>query len=156
MPSSQSQKYLFDVPTNGRIAQVCAQIIRAVKADKPGLTNAALAVAIGAKDKGVVDRLENAETDKVPASLITTIGAAFGSAYIQPYMELMGLTAVPKRCEEAVQALPSLTALVAKIAAAAGNGEGISHVALGRMLPELRAAEGVIAALRAKAGEMAA
>lgn len=147
------QKYLFDAPTTGEIAKVCAQIIRSVKADNPGLTNAMIAKAIGSKDEGVVTRLENAETQKVPASLISAIGHEFGAQYIQPYMALMGLKAVPASVQVAVNALAAVTALAAKLAATARGGE-FDHQAIGGMLSELRDVDAAVSSLRARASEL--
>jgi len=151
---SNRQKNLLDLPTTGKIAEVAADIIRAVKADNRGLTNAQLAVMIGAKDADVITRMENAETAKVPASLITAIGWAYGSEYIQPYMGLMGFKAVPIHCDRAIKAMPALTALVAKLAVHIRDGGGLDHVGIAAILPELREADGVIGALRSAALEM--
>ncbi len=69
-------------------------------------------------------------------------------------MDLMGLKAVPRHREQAINALPALTALTAKLAAAIGNGSGITHQTLGGMLAELREADGIISTLRAQASDM--
>lgn len=151
---SDRQKNLFDAPTTGEIAKVCAQIIRAVKADNPDVSNAILAKAIGAKDVGVVERLENAETQKVPASLISTIGSTYGPEYIQPYMALMGLKAAHAGVRDAVNALPAVTALAAKLALYAKDGAAIDHVALAGMLHELRDVDAVVSRLRNRASDL--
>lgn len=148
------QKYLFPIPSAGEIAEVAAQTIRAVKADFPDVTNQLLAAMIGAKESGAIERLENKETKKVPASLFSAIAARYGEKYIQNYMQLVGLKAVPSHCDEAVNALPALAALVSKLACAASDGKGINHTALAGMLTELRAADGVISTLRARASDL--
>jgi hypothetical protein len=148
------EKYLFEMPSGSKIADVVASIIRAVKADRPEVTNKSLAYLIDAHDADVISRLENAETKKVPASLIVAIGGQYGDKYIQPYLDLMGLKAVKSHHEDAINALPALTALAAKIAANIRDGGGLDHQGLAAILPELREADGVISTLRARASEM--
>ncbi len=153
MPSSHTQKYLFSAPTSAEIQKVARQIILAVKAGE-GATNMQLAALIGADDAGTIQRLEEMRTAKVPASLFTAIGAQYGDTYIQPYMGLMGLKAVPQTCTDAINALPAVTALAAKLALAANGKTGPDHVALGGMLQELRDVDAVISHLRARAADM--
>lgn len=145
---------LFDAPTAQEIAAVVADIVRAVKADFR-LTNMALAAALKLDSPNSVKNLEEEKIAKVPASLISNIRCEYGIEYIQPYMALFGCRAVPMHCEEAVDALPALTALAAKMAASIHNGRHeIDHTALAAMLPELRKVDGVISALRARAGDL--
>lgn len=154
MAKSDRQKYLFPVPTAGEIAKAASQAIYAVKADH-GVTDIQMAALIDAKDIGVIARLEKQETKKVPASLFSAIAAAYGPEYVKAYTDLMGVDAVPKHCEEAINALPKVTALAAKLAAAMTNGrEKLDHVALAGMLADLRAVDGVVSALRSRAHEM--
>jgi hypothetical protein len=149
------QNYLFPVPGWTEIAKAARSSIRAVKADHPDVENIHLAALIDADSAKTIERLERMETKKVPASLFTAIGAAFGAQYVQPYMELFGCKAVPLHCQEAVNALPALTALTAKMAAALTEGRAeLDHIALGGMLHELREVDGVVSKLRSRALEL--
>ncbi len=150
---SAGQKYLFPIPTAGEIALAAKTTIEAVRADK-GLGDKEFANLIGQKDEGVIERLVRLETKKVPASLFSAVAAAYGDSYIQGYMQLMGLKAVPRNQEQAINALPALTALAAKLAAAATATGGINHQSLAGMLSELRDADGVISTLRARAADL--
>ena len=154
MPTDDRQKNMFDMPSSGKIADVAARIIRAVKADHPEVSNKTLARLIDANDADVITRLENAETKKVPASLIIAIGGKYGDEYIQPYLDLMGLKAVKSHREEAVNALPALTALAAKLAANVRDGGGLDHNGIAAILPELREVDGIISSLRARAADL--
>lgn len=151
MPTAQ--KSLLDCPTAGKIAEVVADIIAAVKRDHPGTGNAQLAVKLSVS-KDTIDRLEDLTTGKVPASVISGISAKYGVAYIQPYMQLFGCKAVPVHQEEAINALPALAALLHKLAANARDGGGLDHQGLAAILPELREADGIISALRARASDL--
>lgn len=152
MPDSKRQNRLFDVPDQAEIQKAARDIILSVKLDT-GVTNKDLARLLGV-NVDTVDRLECMETNKVPASLISTVAAKFGGQYIQPYMALFGHKAVPASCDEAVNALPAVTALAAKIASFAKDGVGFNHQALAAMASDLRDVDGIVSALRARAATM--
>jgi hypothetical protein len=153
MPDQTWQNCFLDAPDIAKIQQAARDIILAVKRDK-GLTEGDLARLLDV-DRDTVRRLENLETKKVPASLISTIGAVYGGSYIEPYMRLFGHKAVPASCEEAVNILPALTALAAKVAAAAKDGRvGLNHQALAGMMLELCEVDGIVTKLRARASGM--
>lgn len=155
MSSNVGQKYLFPIPDAGEIALTAKQIICAIKADHPDVSDEYLAKLIGGKDKGSIERLERLETKKVPATVFSNLAAKYGTEYIQPYMSLFGHKAVPQHCEEAVNALPALTSLAAKIAASLTDGRTeINHQALAGMLHELRDVDAVVVNLRARASEL--
>lgn len=150
---SQKQKYLFDIPTSGKIAEAVRGIILAVKRDHV-VTNAQIGALFGVSGD-TVQRLEEMETKKVPASFITAIGAAFGEQYIQPYMALFGCRAVPQHCEEVINAVPAATAFAAKLAAASINGGAkINHQALTDLMPNLRDVDAIVSSLRAMAADL--
>lgn len=153
MADRPTQNRLFDVPTGGEIAAVVREIILAVKTDR-GVSTKDLARLFGVS-KDTVERLEDMTTEKVPASVITAIGAKFGEAYIQPYFALFGCKAIKLHCQEAVNALPALTSLSAKIAAAMIGGKAdLDHIALADMLGELRDVDAVVSKLRARASDL--
>ncbi|MFN3424870.1 MAG: hypothetical protein ACK40C_09225 [Novosphingobium meiothermophilum] len=147
------QKYLFDVPPAGKIAEAARAIILAVKRDHV-VTNAQIGALFDAS-ADTVQRLEDMETKKVPASFITAIGAAFGEQYIQPYMALFGCRAVPQHCAEVINAVPAVTAFAAKLAAASINGGSrINHQALADIMPSLRDVDAIVSSLRAMASDL--
>lgn len=147
---AHQQKYLFDIPTSGKIAEAARAIILAVKRDHV-VTNAQIG-ALFDSSADTVQRLEDMQTKKVPASFITAIGAAFGEQYIQPYMALFGCRAVPQHCEEVINAVPAVTAFAAKLAAASINGGAkINHQALADIMPSLRDVDAIVSSLRAMA-----
>lgn len=151
--TAPQQKYLFDIPTSGKIAEAVRAIIIAVKRDNV-VTNAQLGALFGVSSD-TVQRLEDMETKKVPASFITSIGAAFGEQYIQPYMALFGCRAVPQHCVEVINAVPAVTAFAAKLAAASINGGArINHHALADIMPSLRDVDAIVSSLRAMASDM--
>lgn len=143
------QKYLFPAPTWTEIAKAAREAIRAVKADFPDVEDIHLAALIGADSTTPIKKLEKMETQKVPASLFAGIGRVYGEQYVKTYRDLM----MPCRNEEAINALPAITALAAKLAASAREGRDIDHQALGTMLTELRDVDAVVSRLRAKASE---
>jgi hypothetical protein len=69
-------------------------------------------------------------------------------------MELMGYKAVPVHCAVAVNAMPALTALVAKLAVHVRAGDRLDHTGFASILSELRDADGVISSLRSMALQM--
>jgi len=140
------QKYLFPAPTWTEIAKAAREAIRAVKADFPAVEDIHLAALIDAKDAKTIDRLERMETKKVPASLFAGISRTYGEQYVRAYRELM----MQPTTREAINALPSVTALAAKLAASAKAGGGVDHNALAGMQAELREVEAVVAFLRSK------
>lgn len=153
MPKSDTKNILFSAPTAEEIGKVTASIIRAVKTDRD-LSNMQVAAALGV-DTDTIRNLEDRKTKKVPAAVISGIGAVYGVEYVQPYMALFDCKAVKLCCEEAVNALPALTGLVAKMACALNNGRTqIDHISLAGMLTELREVDAVVATLRARASEM--
>jgi len=144
------QKYLFPAPTWTEIAAAAKASIRAVKNDFPGVEDIHLAALIGADSAKTIARLEAMETKKVPASLFAAIGRVYGEQYVKAYRDLM----TSPEGREAVNALPAVTALAAKLAAAARDGGAIDHQALAGMLHELRDVDAVVAKLRARASEL--
>ncbi|NML93778.1 hypothetical protein [Novosphingobium olei] len=153
MPESKGQNSLFGVPETAEIQKAARSIILAVKRDE-GVTSKDLARLLDVT-VDTVERLEGMETKKVPASLISSVAAKFGGEYIQPYMALFGHKAIRAQCEEAVNILPALTALVAKIAAAApGGGAQLNHQTMAAIATELREVDGIVTALRARAADM--
>lgn len=145
---------LIDAPSAGKIAEVVAKIIEAVKRDHRPLNNKQLGVKIGGVSADTIDRLEGGETHKVPASVISGIGAKYGFVYVQPYLELFGCRAIPLVCDEAINALPAATMFAAKLAEAANGRTQMSRQALADMMPTVRAVETVTAMLRARASAM--
>src|SRR5690242_14019581 len=130
MPTPQI--YLFPAPEWTEIAEAAKQAIRAVKADFPSVTDIQLAALIDATSAKTIERLEKMETKKVPASLFTAIGKVYGKQYITRYLDLMEMEGP---CEEAVNILPALTALAAKVAEAMATGrKTIDHRSLAGML----------------------
>jgi hypothetical protein len=150
---AEPQKYLFCCPDAGEIAQAAAQAIRGVKADFP-VTNMQLAALMGSKDADVIERLENRETKKVPASLFVAISNAFGEQYIKDYMDLMGLRAMPKHVDDIMKAMPALASLVAKMTALAAAGKSLNHTNFAPLAGDVRAADGALAQLRSMMADM--
>lgn len=147
---AHQQKYLFDIPTSGKIAEAARAIILSVKRDHV-VTNAQIG-ALFDSSGDTVQRLEDMQTKKVPASFITAIGAAFGEQYIQPYMALFGCRAVPQHCEEVINAVPAVAQFMAKLASASINGGAkINHQALADIMPSLRDVDAIVSSLRAMA-----
>ena len=145
---------LFDAPSAGKIAEVVADIIEAVKRDHKPLNNAQLGAKIGGVSQDTIDRLDGGETAKVPASIIAGIAARYGFTYVQPYLELFGCRAIPLACDEAINALPAATTFAAKLAEAVNGRAEMSHQALADIMPTVRAVEAVTAMLRARASAM--
>lgn len=146
----EMQKYLFSAPTWTEIAKAAREAIRAVKADFPEVEDIDIAKLIGADSITPVRKLEKMETQKVPASLFAAIGRIYGEQYVKSYRDLM----MPRSNDEAVNALPAVTALAAKLAAHARDGGDIDHQALAAMLTELREVDSVVSKLRARASEL--
>lgn len=144
------QKYLFPAPTWTEIAKAAREAIRAVKADYPLVEDIHLAALIDAGSAKTITRLERMETRKVPASLFTAIAHTYGEQYVRAYRELLS----PPESRQAINALPAICALSAKLAAAAREGGAIDHQSLAKMQHELREAEAVIASLRARSTEL--
>lgn len=143
---------LIDAPSGGKIAEVVADIIRAVKADNSPISSAQLGVKIGGVSADTIDRLEAGETHKVPASVISGIGAKYGLSYVQPYFQLFACRAIPFQAAAAIDALAPIAALTSALAAIASRG--VNHVTLAPLMKELREADDAIAGLRAAAREM--
>lgn len=152
MPDKSRNSLGLLAPTSQEIADVVSDIIRAVRGDF-NLTEGQMAEKLDVS-ANTIGNLQDKTTQKVPAGVIAAIGALYGAQYIQPYMGLFGCKAVNLQREEAINALPALTALTAKIAAHARDGGQIDHQALAAMLPELREVDGVITTLRARASEL--
>ena len=152
MSDKRSNSLGLSAPTSQEIADVAADIVRAVRNDF-SLTEGQLADKLEVSPN-TIGNLQDKATQKVPAGVIASIGALYGAQYIQPYMALFGCKAVNLHREEAINALPALTALVAKVAANIRDGGALDHQALAAMLPELREADGVIATLRARASDL--
>lgn len=109
-----------------------------------------IAKLIGAESTTPVKKLLKMETQKVPASLFAGISRKYGEQYVRAYRELM----MQPTTREAINALPSVTALAAKLAASAKTGGGVDHQALAGMQAELREVEAVVSALRARSTEL--
>ena len=150
VPVPDRQKYLFPAPTWTEIARAAREAIRAVKADFPNVEDIHLAALIDAESAKTITRLERMETKKVPASLFAAIAHEYGEQYVRAYRNLLS----PPESRTAINALPVVCALSAKLAASAQAGGAIDHVALAGMQQELREAESIIAALRARSTEL--
>lgn len=146
------QKNLFPFPSRTEISKAATLAITALRADHPEVDDEVLANLIGSKCAKTVARIVKGETDKVPATLFAVIGRKFGRQYISYYLDLIE---IPQACNEAVNALPALTSLTAKVAAAMTEGrKNINHQALAGMLSELRDVDAVVSQLRARASDL--
>ena len=147
---SDGQKNLFHAPEWTEIAKAAREAIRAVKADFPEVEDIHLAALIHADCAKTIERLERMETKKVPASLFAGIGRVYGAQYIKTYRDLM----MAPESREAINALPAITALAAKLAAAVQSGGGVNHTALPGMMSDLRQVAGIVAALQTRASDL--
>lgn len=145
----ERQKYLFPAPDWTEIAKAAREAIRAVKADFPEVKDIHLAALIDADSAKTIHRLEDMETRKVPASLFTAIANTYGKQYVRAYDALLS----PAESRTAINALPAICAIAAKLATTAHAGV-VDHISLAGMQQELREAEAVIAALRARSSEL--
>lgn len=128
------------------------RVIACILAEQDGRTFIDIAEAIGA-DKKTISNAFN-KTHRLSQLFLTRLGQAFGSHCLNPVAELVNARMVPIEADDSVDAMPSTTAAIHKLAIARSptspGGERITHTELLDMEPEIDAAINALNALKGR------
>lgn len=143
--------------TSKQCRRAVARIVRDLQ-HKHELTDCDFAEAIGCSI-GTVRNARNEETD-LSNLWLTRIEQRFGAGSIDPYLALAGSRSVPVTSDPSLDALPSTTAAIHRIAVARSpgspGGERITHTELLAMERDIDAAIKALCALKARCDEVRA
>ena len=131
--------------------EAVAEILRRVQCNH-GITLLEIAERIDVS-LGTISNAANKKTD-LCATYLSRIGARFGPGTLDPYNALRGVREIPLDAGDEVDALPSTTAAIHKLAVAKSatspGGERITHRELLDMEPEIDAAMKALTGLKVK------
>lgn len=149
MTARSQNVLLFLAPKRKELRAAVSRIVRSIQLEHDETDDET------AKNLGVsASTVRNARNGSCDLSALTiaAIGKRYGPDELLPYTKLFNARAVPLECEVAINAIPALASLLAKLAEAkASRGGMIGHSALAAMRHELGAAQNVINNLRAQA-----
>jgi len=135
-----------------RYLEAVHQVIACILAEKPGRTLIEIADAIDV-DKKTVSNAFN-KTHRLGQIFLIRLGQAFGPHCLNPVASLYGARHVPNEADDTVDALPSTTAAIHRLAVARSaqspGGERITHTELLDMEGEIDAAINSLMALKAR------
>lgn len=126
------------------------RVIARILAEQEGRTLLDIAEAINA-DKKTISNAFN-KTHRLSQLFLTRLGSAFGPHCLDPVAALSGGRMIPLEADSTVDAMPSTTAAIHKLAVARSSdspgGERITHNELLGMEPEIDAAIRALSALK--------
>ena len=144
-----------EVEEEKRYLEAVHQVIACILAESPGRTFIDVAEAINV-DKKTVSNAFN-KTHRLSPMFLTRLGQAFGSHCLNPFAALSGARMVPLEADEQIDALPTMTAAIHKLAVARSpdspGGERIVHTELLGMEQEIDAAMRALTALKDRCGK---
>lgn len=126
------------------------RVIACILAQRPGRTLTDIAEAIDVERKTVSNAFD--KRHRLSQQFLSRLGLAFGLECLNPIAELWGGRLVHLEADDTLDALPSTTAAVHRLAVAkSGNSPGgasITHTELLAIEPDLDAAISALAALK--------